>query len=199
LREVEENTSRLLEGESEALDQQYKNLLAQMQEAIVKARETLVNTEYIREDFIKELESNLNKVGIQLQENLKQQSTEMASQYNNLLKDVRNDYLKQSEKQAEEFEKAAEAELTEFQKDLKKQTVNSEQEIESQVKLRFDQIQQELEAYRAEQMKKIAAQTNSILEDVTRKVLGQGLNLSEQEQLVMDSIETAKKENLFQS
>lgn len=197
LREVEENTSRLLEGESEALDQQYKNLLAQMQDAIVKARETLVNTEYIREDFIKELESNLNKVGIQLQENLKQQSTEMASQYNALLKDVRQDYLKQSEKQSEEFEKAAEAELNEFQEDLKKSTVRSEQEMETQVKARFQQIQQELEAYRADQMKKITGQTQVILEDITRRVLGEGLNLAQHEQLIMESIEEAKKEGLF--
>lgn len=199
LREVEENTSRLLEGESEALDQQYKNLLAQMQDAIVKARETLVNTEYIREDFIKELESNLNKVGIQLQENLKQQSTEMASQYNELLKDVREDYLKQSEKQSEEFEKAAEAELNEFQEDLKKNTVRSEQEMETQVKARFQQIQQELEAYRADQMKKIIGQTQVILEDITRRVLGDGLNLAQHEQLIMQSIEEAKKEGLFRS
>lgn len=199
LMEVEENTSRLLEAESEALDQQYKDLLAQMQQAIVKARETLVNTEYIREDFVKELEGNLAKVGEELQQDLRRQSDEMSKQYGNMFEKIREDYLKYSENSVDSFEKVAEKKLSEFQKALEEKTMNSQGALDKTITEQSKQLEQELAQYRTQKMQAIDAQAASIIEQATEKILGKAISVSQHEQLVLEALEQAKKDGVFGS
>ena len=197
LLEVEENTSRLLESESEALDQQYKDLLSHMQEAIVKARETLVNTEYVRDDFIRELENNLSKVGQELQNDLRKQSEAMTGEYKDMFDDMRKGYLKHSEDTVKAFEKVAEEKIDEFKSQLEEKTIQSEASADKNLTARYQQIAQELEEYRANQMAQIQANSLKILEDVTNRVLGKSINLLTHEQLVLEAIEQAKQDGVI--
>ena len=58
-------------------------------------------------------------------------------------------------------------------------------------------VEEELEAYKVKKMAEIDAKVKQMLPDILRSLLGKSLDPSQQEELVMNALEDAKRQNLL--
>lgn len=96
-----------------------------------------------------------------------------------------------------EFKNEAVIELARFKKELQDKIVQVEGATEKVLMDEYQEIKKEIDRYRASKMAQIDTQSKEILTDVTRRVLGRAIDLRAHEDLVMQALEDAKRQNLF--
>jgi len=117
---------------------------------------------------------------------------------------------KLQENLSEELKNASAAQAENYQAILKTaqdevvKTVSSMSEsVKSQILQEFKsftaeattQVQKELQAYKAEAGKRVDESIFEVVSTVTREAIGKSLNLSDQEELIINALEKAKAEN----
>lgn len=98
---------------------------------------------------------------------------------------------------AVEFKNEALVEMTRFKKELEEKIVMVEGAAEKVLAEEYDEIKAEIERYKASKISQIDSTAREILIDVTKKVLGKSIDLRAHEDLVIQSLEDAKRQNLF--
>lgn len=98
---------------------------------------------------------------------------------------------------AVEFKNEAMVELARFKKELEEKIVIVEGAAEKVLAEEYDEIKAEIERYKASKIAQIDFTAREVLTDVTKKVLGKSIDLRAHEDLVIKSLEDAKRQNLF--
>jgi F0F1-type ATP synthase membrane subunit b/b' len=98
---------------------------------------------------------------------------------------------------AVEFKNEAVIELSRFKSELENKIVTIEEAAEKVLAQEYDELKVELENYKASKIAQIDATARETLIDVTKKVLGKSIDLRSHEELLIKSLEEAKKQNLF--
>lgn len=98
---------------------------------------------------------------------------------------------------AVEFKNEAIVELARFKKELEEKVVTMEGAAEKVLAEEFDEVKAEIERYKVSKTAQIDSQARLILIDVTKKVLGKAIDLRAHEDLVLQALEDAKRQNLF--
>jgi len=80
---------------------------------------------------------------------------------------------------------------------LAKQTVESQEIVTQKLDSAYETMLVEVEEYRSERLAKVDEQIYQILQNVTEKVLGKTLSLDKHQDLIIQALEKAKKENIF--
>ena len=96
-----------------------------------------------------------------------------------------------------EFKNEAVIELARFKKELEEKIINVEGAAEKVLDSEYEEIKVEIERYRTSKMAQIDATAREILTDVTKKVMGKSIDLRAHEDLVIEALENAKRQNLF--
>lgn len=95
------------------------------------------------------------------------------------------------------IEKDLMEEVEDFKTTLHRETVGSQEEVEKKIGAEYNKIKIELEQYKKEQMKNIEENVYEILHDLSKTVLGKALNMEEHQELVIKSLEEAKRSKTF--
>lgn len=98
---------------------------------------------------------------------------------------------------AVEFKNEALVEMARFKKELEEKIVTVEGAAEKVLASEYDEIKAEIERYKASKIAQINSTAREVLIDVTKKVLGKSIDLRAHEDLVIQSLEDAKRQNLF--
>lgn len=96
-----------------------------------------------------------------------------------------------------EFKNEALLELARFKKEVEEQIVTLESAAEKVLAAEFDEARREIEKYRISKVTQIDIKAKEVLTDVTKKVLGKSIDLRAHEDLVIQALEDAKRQNLF--
>lgn len=88
-------------------------------------------------------------------------------------------------------------EIKKFKETIEKETISSEKMLKKKVSHEYMLAKKDIEAYREEKINSINNNIYEILERVSKIVIGKAIDLSSQEQLIIDSLEKAKKEGVF--
>lgn len=80
---------------------------------------------------------------------------------------------------------------------LAKQTVESQEIVSRKLDSAYETMLAEVGKYRTEQLIKVDEQIYQILQNVAEKVLGTTLSLDEHQDLIIQALERAKRENIF--
>jgi F0F1-type ATP synthase membrane subunit b/b' len=98
---------------------------------------------------------------------------------------------------AVEFKNQAELELAEFKKDLEEKVVTIEIASEKVLGEEYDEIRKQIELYKESKMAQIDRTAREVLIDLTKNLLGKSIDLRAHEELLINSLEDAKRQNLF--
>jgi F0F1-type ATP synthase membrane subunit b/b' len=98
---------------------------------------------------------------------------------------------------AVEFKNEALLEVSRFKEELEKRVLVTEDAAERVLDAEFDEVKKEVQSYKQAKISQIDSQAKEVLIDVTKKVLGKSIDLRAHEDLVIKSLEDAKRQNLF--
>lgn len=188
--EVNQNTSKIIEEAQSKANEI-------VQRAVEKAQNTIEQTEYLRADLVKNLEANLNQLASRTLQLFKANSQNVDQEYKSLFENTKQEYVTKINNTLKSLEQIAGSELDEFSKNLKKETLDSQVFIGARINEEFEKKQKEIEEYKSQRLKAIDENINKIIAKVAQNVLGRAIPLEEHEQLVLDALEKAKKEEVF--
>lgn len=89
------------------------------------------------------------------------------------------------------------ADMQAFIEAIKKQTFEAEKLAQTRIKEEYDKLEQETALRREEKLKNLDENIYKILSNVSKEIIGKSLDLSSQEDLIIRSLEQAKKEGKF--
>lgn len=96
-----------------------------------------------------------------------------------------------------QFKNEALLEISRFKSELEEKVVITESAAEKVLAEQYDEVKAEIERYKASKIAQIDSTAREILIQVTKSVLGKSLDLRAHEELVIKSLEDAKRQNLF--
>jgi hypothetical protein len=124
--------------------------------------------------------SDFTKLYLQVLQNLKIKNIEV---FQNLSKDIEINTM---------------AEIKNFKESMQKLTTLSQQEVKEKIDADYATARKQIEDYEKEKLGKIDSKIYEILETTAKLVLGKAFSLSEHEELIIKSLEKAKKEGIFE-
>ena len=151
------------------------------QEAAVYAKVTEIFEEARKQSMLIIQQSN------EQAQKLLGEATEISSESKAALKS-------QLERVATSLEGRLQSQVTDFNQQLYKETVETQHEVDEKIKKKYDEVAQELEEHKKKKMAELDSGIFEILARVTKKVLGESLNLEQHQTLVLNALEEAKEE-----
>lgn len=88
-------------------------------------------------------------------------------------------------------------EIKKFKGVIEQETISSEKMVKKKIDHEYSLAKKDIDAYKQNQLDMMDAKIYEILETVSKLVLGKTINLSEHEALIIESLEKAKKEAIF--
>jgi len=124
-------------------------------------------------------------------------SEEMKSAYQDLLTQIQEEDINTLKNMTKEVESDVLADFKEFRGSLEKATINSEKVVKEKIDEEYLALEKELQEYKKQKYQKIDEDIYKILYRVSEMVLSQGISFDKHKQLVLEALETAKKEQVF--
>ncbi len=124
-------------------------------------------------------------------------SAEMKTAYQNLLTQIQEEDINTLKTMTKNIESDILSDFKEFRDSLEKETINSEKVVKEKIDEEYLEIEKELEDYKKQKYAQIDEDIYKILNRVSEMVLSQGISFDKHKQLVLEALETAKKEQVF--
>lgn len=96
---------------------------------------------------------------------------------------------------SKDVEKDVKTGAEDFRKVLEMETVGVQKAVAKRVQDEFSVIEEQIQEYKSEKIKEIEAKSEVLLDKVVREVFGKGLTIKDHEQLIIRSLDQAKKIN----
>lgn len=122
---------------------------------------------------------------------------EYFTDYQSSLDEVKKHYAQQLGETLSDIRDATQKEIVQLKTILDTQVNQSQQSVSGKMQEEFSKTQVELNEYKRHQMQKIEAQINDLLIRVSEEILGKVIPLRDHQQLILESLESAKKEGMF--
>lgn len=126
---------------------------------------------------------------------LEKNSLELLKQYGLALENLEQKNINLFQKVSQDVERDAGAELKNFKEVLEKETFTAQKIVGQKIEEQYKKVEEELVVYRTERLKHIDESIYKILMDVSKMVLSKTLRVEDHEQLVLDALDQAKKQN----
>jgi len=124
-------------------------------------------------------------------------TSEFTKFYNQVLSDLKTKNIEVFQNVSKDIETNTMEEIKNFRDSVEKLTFASQKLVKKKIDTDFAEVEKEIENYKAEELKKIDDKIYTLLEKVSKLILGKAISLSEHENLIRKSLERAKKEGLF--
>lgn len=124
-------------------------------------------------------------------------SSEMKTAYQDMLSQIQEQDLNALKSMTKDIQSDVLSDFKEFRESLEKETINSEKIVKEKIDEEYLAIEKELQDYKKQKYQKIDQDIYKILYRVSEMVLSQGITFDNHKQLVLEALETAKKEQVF--
>ena len=189
----------LLQKEEDRLKQhEQKKSFEILEDARQKAEKIIGNAHFEDQGLKKEFREQLKLVSINSLKAFEEASLDFLKSYQKELIDSKLNTIKIVSNISKDIESDTVSELKDFKEILKKETYASQIIVEQKIEEEYTQTQKEIEDYKTERMKKVENQIYNIIQTVSILVLGKAISLADHESLVIDSLNKAKREKVFE-
>ncbi|OGH10606.1 MAG: hypothetical protein A2857_01625 [Candidatus Levybacteria bacterium RIFCSPHIGHO2_01_FULL_36_15] len=196
-REFEDKKAQIYQKSQEILEQSYLQAKDIIEEATKKARETLSGSQLLKEDIEKGLADSLK---ITLDKNIKeieQISGKYKKSYENLFEGMKDEYLSRTKQNMDNIIKKEGTELDEFTQVVERKTVDTQKNIEAKISEELQKVHLDIEAYKKEQTAKIDQSLSKIILKISSEILPKTLRPEDHEKIILQALDQAKKDGLF--
>lgn len=183
----------------EIIEQAQKQANSIVERAVESAKHILFETEYIKHDITKEMQDSLQKVAEETVKMVQGRSTESEKEFRAVVDEIKADFAKEAEKKLSAIEQVTLQETSDFKEVLREETIKSQIIIGKKIGEDFNSVQNELIEYKKQKLSEIDKNIQIITKQVVEEVLGKSIPLPIQQELVISSLEKAKKTGLFRA
>lgn len=198
LQNVSDATVKMVREEAVEFNREYKTLLESIQvehaKMLEEARGALQEVEYLKKEFHTDLQNEVKQVLDEAHKSVTAETLKFDEEYTKLLKETRQEYLAKAEETLKILEKIPEQEITEFREILKTETVSAQKLLGNRINDLFAAAEKEVDLYKQQRMQEVEEKVQTLTSSVLEEVLGKKLSKSDQESLVIKSLEKAKVE-----
>lgn len=187
-------------GESLVLVQEaQKQANAIVERAVESAKHILFETEYVKHDITKEMQDSLQRVADETIKMVQGRSTESEQEFRAVVSEIKSDFEKVAAQKLDIIGKVTEEETNDFKEILRRETLGAQEIISRKINTDFELVSEELKQYRKTKLEQIDRNIHNIIKQVIIDALGKNTTLSVQEDLVIQSLEEAKKTGFFKT
>jgi hypothetical protein len=152
-----------------------------------------LSTDIASENF----KENLLRVSSAQIKEFEKTTSNFTSIYSQILQDLKTKNVEAFQNVSKEIEVNTTEEIKSFKESMQKLTVSSQEEVKKKMSTDYEAAKKEIEDYKKEELAKITSGIYELLEKTSKLVLGKAINLSDHQDLIEKSLETAKREGLF--
>jgi F0F1-type ATP synthase membrane subunit b/b' len=125
-------------------------------------------------------------------------SEDMKVAYQNMMTQIQEKDINTLKNMTKEVETDVLADFKEFRDVMEKETINSEKIAKEKIDEEYLAMEKDLQEYKIQKYQKVDEDIYKILYRVSEMVLNQGISYDKHKELVIEALETAKKEQVFQ-
>jgi hypothetical protein len=163
-----------------------------------QATEILASSKVYENNSNQALKDKLSMLEKQQENVFTKASDDMKVAYQNMITQIQEQDINTLKTMTKEIESDVAADFKEFRDILEKETINSEKIVKEKIDEEYLSIEKDLENYKKQKYQKIDEDIYKILYRVSEMVLNEGISYDKHKELVIDALETAKKEQVFQ-
>lgn len=168
-----------------------------VREAVEKAQETLADAQYIKGDLMQSIESSMRSIAESAVISFQDETKVAHKQFLELFGEVQNQYKQETQKTVQALEVEAASEMDAFRKQLSAEIIESQRKADLKAEEAYQVVMGELEEYKRKKMEELDTQVKSMVERVFVEVLGKSLTSSEHEKLVIEALDSAKRDGVL--
>lgn len=183
----------------EIIEQAQKQANSIVERAVESAKHILFETEYIKQDITKEMQDSLQKVAEETVKMVQGRSAESEKEFRTVVDEIKIEFAKEAEKKLSAIEQVTLQETSDFKDVLREETIKSQIIIGKKIGEDFNSVQNELIEYKKQKLSDIDKNIQVITKQVVEEVLGKSIPLPIQQEIVISSLENAKKTGLFRA
>mgnify|MGYP001609441355 CR=1 FL=1 len=117
--------------------------------------------------------------------------------YQNVLNDLRAKNIEIFQNISKNIETSTLTEIKKFEDFVEQETIDSRRMVKRKIHHEYSLAKKHIDAYTESELKMVDEKIYEILETVSKLVMGKALKLSDHETLIIESLEKAKKEGIF--
>ena len=174
--------------------QQSKSVILQATE---KANKILLDANYSHEQIMQEFDKTLKEIVSRTTKEFETTGYDFVKLYQNSLEEIKKSHIEEIKSTIESVKKTTETELEDFSTIMKKETIEAQDYIGKNITEQFEKTNKEIRDYKTEQLQKVDASIGSLIQKIAQSVLGRLISPSEHQHLVLEALEEAKKEGVF--
>lgn len=174
--------------------QMHKKADELLEEARQKANNIIREAEFVKDKEKLAFNESLNASSINQIKDFEKVSQDFLKTYRNELDLIKSQTIQVIKNISKDIEKHTLFEIKDFKEILKKETFASQKIVEQKIEKDYNEAKGAIEAYRAEKLKIIDNDIYKILQKVSMLVLGKTLSPQDHENLIIESLNQAKKE-----
>lgn len=183
----------------ELVQQAQKQANAIVERAVESAKHILFETEYIKHDITKEMQDSLQKVAEETIKMVQGRSAESEKEFRTIVDEIKTDFAKEASQKLDAIEKVTKEETDDFKNILRQETLGAQEVIGRKINEDFESVRREIADYKKTKLDEIEKNIHAILRQVILDAVGAGATLQVQEDLIMQSLENAKKTGFFKN
>lgn len=150
-----------------------------LQESIDKAKKMLAQTDYFQRELERESRSAFIQTSHRYADMFEKELTSLTQSYKDLLV------------------KVEELSLQEVKKSMNDQKITAQSYLQKRIDEEFDKAKKEIDEYKIYERSKIEGKIDEIVNNTAKNVVHSSLNPAQQKELIMQSLEKAKADGIF--
>jgi len=170
---------------------------ALMEETVAKSQEILAETKSFKKEIEENLSAIFEKAAQTHAQKLAEEVASLNQSFRDLFEEMKVKYLNQTKTILNHLEVSGQKGVGELSEVVKEETLDFRSALEKKMNEEVAKAEKEIEAYRLEQLKNIDNSLVKILSRVSQEVLGKAISLADHEELIIEALERAKREGIF--
>jgi len=195
---VLKNYNLLLRLEERLKHHDHKKEIEILENARQKAAKIIGDARIVEDKTKSEFHNQLKTVSLNEVRDFEKAANDLLDVYKQELENLKTNTIKMASNITKDIESNTISELKDFKEILKKETYASQKIVEEKIEHDYSQTKKEIEAYKQERLKKVDEEIYNILQNVSILVLGKAISLEDHEQIVIDALNKAKEEKVFE-
>jgi hypothetical protein len=163
-------------------------------DASLQAQDLIKHAEVLKNDSNENTKQELQSLTGQQKDLLLKASNDLRAEFEEVLKHLQVDDIDILKSITKDIENIALEEVKTFEGQLKQQTIGQQEIVDQKIEEALDNSKNEIETYKKKKMAEIDQQIYTVLQNVTKDIIGKRLTFEDHKELIMQAIVKAKIE-----
>lgn len=190
--------TQLSENPIKLLAQAHEKAQELINQANKQASDILASSKTYEDNSNQTLKNKLTELEKQQADVFTKASDDMKIAYQNMITQIQEQDINTLKSMTKDIQSDILADFKEFRDDLEKDTIKSEKVVKEKINDEYLTVQKDLDDYKKQKYQELDNDIYKILYRVSEMVLNQGISYDKHKELVIEALETAKKEQVFQ-